>query len=172
MSIVSPFCPSCSKSRPTASWRRRGRPARRRQQIAVSAGNPSYAEAPASFGTARQTIALHEHFGFREEKFVVQLFDGRGELLDERVVRLPLALPRLVTRVERTALVSRAPAGMVAVPAGTFVFKTAGNPDDANPVIPTLIRKPHTLEMPVLHGPHPGCRLSPRPAMPADRRTS
>jgi formylglycine-generating enzyme required for sulfatase activity len=117
-------------------------------RIAVSAGNPSYAEAPASFGTARQTIALHEHFGFREEKFVVQLFGARGELLDERIVRLPLALPRQVTRVERTAPVSTTPAGMVAVPAGTFVFKTAGNPDDANPVIPYPDTKtPRTLEM-------------------------
>ena len=84
-------------------------------------------------GPSKRTIALHEHFGFREEKFVVQLFDARGELLDERVVRLPLAYPRLVTRVERTAAAKTAPPGMVEIPAGTFVFKTAGNPDDANP---------------------------------------
>ena len=117
-------------------------------RIAVSAGNPSYAEAPASFGTDKRTIALHEHFGFREEKFVVQLFDPRGELLDERVVRLPLAYPRLVTRVERTAAAKTAPPGMIQIPAGTFVFKTAGNPDDANPVIPYPdTTKPRTLEM-------------------------
>ena len=118
-------------------------------RIAVSAGNPSYAEAPASFGPERRTIALHEHFGFREEKFVVQLFDARGEILDERVVRLPLAHPRLVTRVERTAPARKAPPGMVEIPAGTFVFKTAGNPDDANPVIPYPDTKTaRTLRMP------------------------
>ena len=105
-------------------------------RIAVSAGNPSYAETPASFGTDRRTITLHEHFGFREEKFVVQLFDPRGEILDERVVRLPLAFPRLMTRVEPTAPARTVPAGMVEIPAGTFIFKTAGNPDDANPIIP------------------------------------
>ena len=117
-------------------------------RIAVSAGNPSYAETPASFGTARRTIALHEHFGFREEKFVVQLFDGRGEILDERVVRLPLAFPRLVTRAERTAPARTAPPGMVEIPAGTFVFKTAGNPDDANPIIPYPdTTKPRPIEM-------------------------
>jgi len=117
-------------------------------RITVTAGNPSYAEVPASFGTARQTIALHEYFGFREEKFVVQLFDGRGEVLDERVVRLPLALPRLVTRVERTAPARKTPAGMVEIPAGPFVFKTAGNPDDANPIIPYPDTKtPRNLEM-------------------------
>jgi formylglycine-generating enzyme required for sulfatase activity len=117
-------------------------------RIAVSAGNPSYAEDPAWFGTERRTIALHEHWGFREEKFVVQLFDGRGELRDERVVRLPLAHPRLVTRVRRTASAAGAPAGMVEVPAGTFVFRTAGNPDDANPVIPYPdTKRPRSLEM-------------------------
>ena len=37
---------------------------------------------------------------------------------------------------------------MVEVPAGTFVFKTAGNPDDANPIIPYPDTKtPRTLEM-------------------------
>jgi len=117
-------------------------------RIAITAGNPSYAEEPASFGTERRTIALHEHFGFREEKFVVQLFDGRGEILDERVVRLPLAYPRLITRVERTTPAPKAPAGMVEIPAGAFVFKTAGNPDDANPIIPYPdTKRPRTLEM-------------------------
>jgi formylglycine-generating enzyme required for sulfatase activity len=117
-------------------------------RIVVTAGNPSYAETTAEFGTGRRTIALHEHFGFREEKFVVQLFDGRGEILDERVVRLPLAFPRLMTRVERTAPARTAPAGMVEIPAGPFVFKTAGNPDDANPIIPYPdTTTPRRLEM-------------------------
>ncbi len=80
-------------------------------RIAISAGNPSYAQDPVSFGTGRQTIALHEHFGFREDKFVVELFDARGEILDERVIHLPLAYPRLVTKVERTAPAKSAPEG-------------------------------------------------------------
>ena len=118
-------------------------------RIAISAGDPSYAQDPVSFGTGRQTIALHEHFGFREDKFVVELLDPRGEILDERVVHLPLAYPRLVTTVERTAPAKSAPKGMVEVPAGTFVFKTAGNPDDANPIIPYPdTTKPRRLEMP------------------------
>ncbi|MCX6558913.1 MAG: SUMF1/EgtB/PvdO family nonheme iron enzyme [Candidatus Aminicenantes bacterium] len=120
-------------------------------RIAVSAGSPSYAEEPARFGTERRTIALHDYFGFQEEKFVVQLFDGRGEILDERVVRLALALPRLVSGAERTAAAKIAPPGMVEIPAGTFVFKTAGNPDDANPIIPYPdTQKPRTLAMPRL----------------------
>ncbi|MDD8026211.1 MAG: SUMF1/EgtB/PvdO family nonheme iron enzyme [Acidobacteriota bacterium] len=117
--------------------------------IAVSAGNPSYAESSVRFGTERRTIALHEHFGFREEKFTVQLFDGRGEILDERIVRLALAYPRLVAGPGRTAAAKACPPGMVAIPAGSFVFKTAGNPDDANPIIPYPdTAKPRTLALP------------------------
>jgi formylglycine-generating enzyme required for sulfatase activity len=117
-------------------------------RIAISAGNPSYAQDPVSFGTGRQAIALHEHFAFREDKFVVELFDPRGEILDERVIHLPLAYPRLVTKIERTSPAESAPKGMVEVPAGTFVFKTAGNPDDANPIIPYPdTTKPRRLEM-------------------------
>jgi len=118
-------------------------------RVAVSAGNPSYAQDPAWLGTERRTIALHEHFGFREEKFTVQLFDGRGEILDERVVRLPLAYPRLISQASRTVAAKTAPAGMVEIPAASFVFKTAGNPDDANPIIPYPdTAKPRTLALP------------------------
>lgn len=117
-------------------------------RIAVSAGNPSYAQEPVRFGTEKRTIALHEHFGFREEKFVVQLFDARGEILDERVVRLPLAHPRLVSKTGRTAPVKAVPPGMIEIPAASFVFKTAGNPDDANPIIPYPdTAKPRTLAL-------------------------
>ncbi|MCK7468600.1 MAG: hypothetical protein MZU91_11175 [Desulfosudis oleivorans] len=45
-------------------------------RIAVSAGNPPTPRTPVQFGMEKRTIALHEHFGFREEKFVVQLFDA------------------------------------------------------------------------------------------------
>jgi len=117
-------------------------------RIAVSAGDPSWAETPVLFGTGRRTIVLHEHFGFREGKFVVQLFDPRGEILDERVVRLPPAFPRLVAGIERTAPLGSAPRGMVEIPAGRFVFRAVSDPDDANPIIPYPdTTTPRTLEM-------------------------
>jgi gamma-glutamyl hercynylcysteine S-oxide synthase len=122
--------------------------ARAGSRIRVWAGNPSYAATPASFGTERRTIALHEYFGFREEKYVVQLIDDKGELYDERVVHLPLAYPRLLTRVERTDPAWKAPPGMVEIPAGTFVFTSAGHPDDDNPIIPYPDTKtPRTIQM-------------------------
>lgn len=118
-------------------------------KIVVTAGDPSYGARSVSYGTEARTIALHEPFGFRDEKFVVQLFDGRGEILDERVVRLTRGIPRLVSKVEKTPLAQTAPVGMIEIPAGTFVFKTAGNPDDANPVIPYPdTMKARTIQMP------------------------
>jgi len=118
-------------------------------KIIVTAGDPSYGAHSVSYGTEARTIALHEPFGFRDEKFVVQLFDGRGEILDERVVRIARGIPRLVSAVEKTPLAQTAPANMLEVPAGTFVFKTAGNPDDANPVIPYPdTMKARTIRMP------------------------
>jgi formylglycine-generating enzyme required for sulfatase activity len=118
-------------------------------RIVVTAGDPSYGAHSETYGTGARTIALHEPFGFRDEKFGVQLFDGGGELLDERVVRIARGIPRLVSKVERTPLTPTAPDGMVEIPAGTFGFKTAGNPDDANPVIPYPdTMKARTIRMP------------------------
>jgi iron(II)-dependent oxidoreductase len=117
-------------------------------RITISAGDPVYGGSSVSFGPEPRTITLHDYFGFHEGKFVIQLFDARDELVDEVVFRLPPAYPRLVTKVERTAPAKSAPRGMVEVPAGAFVFKTAGNPDDANPIIPYPdTTKPRTLEM-------------------------
>ena len=120
-----------------------------KSRIVVTAGNPSYEARSVSFDTERRIIALHEHLGFHEEKIVVQLFDGVGTLLDQRVFRLPLGHPRLVSKIEKTPAASRTPEDMVEIPAGPFVFVTAGNPDDANPVIPYHdTKRPQNLDMP------------------------
>jgi gamma-glutamyl hercynylcysteine S-oxide synthase len=118
-------------------------------RIVVTAGNPTYEARSISFDTERRTIALHELLGFHEEKIVVQLFDGGGALLDQRVFRLPLGHPRLISKIEKTPAASRAPEDMVEIPAGPFVFVTAGNPDDANPVIPYPdTKRPQNMDMP------------------------
>ena len=118
-------------------------------RIVVTAGDPSYGAHSVSYGPEARSIALHEPFGFRAEKFVVQLFDARDEILDERVVRLARGVPRLVSKVERTPQEPAPPVGMVEIPAASFIFKTSGNPDDANPIIPypdTLIAR--TVKVP------------------------
>jgi formylglycine-generating enzyme required for sulfatase activity len=105
------------------------------KKVIVWAGMPSYSCRSVEFPVATRTISLRERLGQHEEKIVVQLFDGR-ELLDERVVTVPLATPRLISKVERTRAVASAPAGMVEIPAGVFKFKTTRSFLSPNEAIP------------------------------------
>jgi formylglycine-generating enzyme required for sulfatase activity len=73
--------------------------------------------------------------GRHEEKFVVQLLDST-ELLDERVVHVPLATPRLIGRPIMTRPASDPPAGMVEIPAGSFVYNPTRSFLSPNEVIP------------------------------------
>ena len=107
----------------------------RGKKIVVWAGMPSYDCRHAEFSVDARTISLLEHIGKHEEKIVVQLFDEK-ELLDERVVNVPLATPRLVSRSERTPTTKSAPAGMVEIPAGIFKYKTARSFLSPNEAIP------------------------------------
>jgi len=105
------------------------------KKVVVWAGMPSYTCRSAEFPARTRTISLRETLGKHEEKFVVQLFDGR-ELLDERIVNVPLATPRLISNVQRTSPASRTPKGMVEIPAGTFNYKTARSFVSPNEAIP------------------------------------
>ena len=105
------------------------------KKIVVWAGSPSYSCRSAEFPIGPRTVSLYEYLGRHEEKFVVQLF-GERELLDERVVQVPLATPRLVSKIERTLPATAPPAGMIEVPAGTFTFKTARSFLSPNEAIP------------------------------------
>jgi gamma-glutamyl hercynylcysteine S-oxide synthase len=98
--------------------------ASRGTKILVWAGMPAYNRRPAVFGPGNRTISLINTLGRHEEKFVVQLFDST-ELLDERVVNVPLATPRMIARPQSTAPAAKAPAGMREVAAGEFQYKTA-----------------------------------------------
>jgi gamma-glutamyl hercynylcysteine S-oxide synthase len=105
------------------------------RKIVVWAGMPSYSCRSAHFPAGPGTIALHDYFGRHEEKFVVQLFDD-SELLDERVVQVPLATPRLISRVVPTPRTATPPAGMREIPGGTFTFKTTRSFLSPNEAIP------------------------------------
>jgi iron(II)-dependent oxidoreductase len=105
------------------------------KRILVWPGMPAYHLRPAEFGVGQRTISLIKTFGRHEEKFVVQLFDST-ELLDERVVSVPLATPRLIERSAPTVPAASAPAGMTEIPAGNFQYKTARSFLSPNEVIP------------------------------------
>jgi formylglycine-generating enzyme required for sulfatase activity len=109
--------------------------AARGKRVLVWAGMPSYSCRSAEFPAGDCTISLRESVGKHEEKFVVQLFEG-SEILDERIVDVPLATPRLISRVERTPPASKAPQGMVEIPGGTFKFSTARSLLSPNEAIP------------------------------------
>lgn len=104
-------------------------------KVIVWAGVPSYSCRSAEFPLGSRTISLREFLGNHEEKFVVQLFGGK-ELLDERVVNVPLATPRLVSHLERTTRAPKPPDGMVEIPSGTFKYKTARSFLSPNEAIP------------------------------------
>jgi gamma-glutamyl hercynylcysteine S-oxide synthase len=115
--------------------------ASRGTKVVVWAGAPSYDGKHADFPIGGRTISLREHLGAHEEKFVVQLFD-REDLLDERIVVVPLATPRLVSNIERTTPSQGAPKGMVTIPGGEYSFVMSaprgsdsfmGYPDFASP---------------------------------------
>ncbi len=105
-------------------------------RILVYPGNPSYELKPLVLPASEVEFSLWEKFQGKGEKIVIQLFSAEGELLDEAIVKLPPALPRLARSVQLTPLAEKAPEGMVEIPAGEYVYTTVGNPDDANPVIP------------------------------------
>lgn len=105
-------------------------------RLVITPGNPSYQSGSAVFPASDLEFSLWEHFQGKGNKIVFQLFSARGELLDETIIPLPTALPRLVRPVRPTPRASRVPQGMVEIPAGEYIYTTVGNPDDANPVIP------------------------------------
>jgi formylglycine-generating enzyme required for sulfatase activity len=103
--------------------------------VIIWAGAPSYNTKHAEFPVAGRTISIIEHLGKHEEKFVVQLFDGT-ELLDERVVNVPLATPRLISKAENTQPATAAPARMVGLPSGAFTYTSIRSFLSPNEVIP------------------------------------
>jgi len=127
--------------------------ASRGTKIVVWAGAPSYGtrsselavgtrsaqppvgtlSSPLPVGT--HSLSLLDRLGRHEEKVVVQLFDGT-ELLDERVLDVPLATPRLISRTSRTGLATTTPAGMTKIPAGSFTYRSTRSFLSPNEVIP------------------------------------
>jgi formylglycine-generating enzyme required for sulfatase activity len=105
-------------------------------QLIITPGNPSYEVEALVLPASDTGFSLWDKFKGKGEKIVIQLFSAEGEILDERVLHLPPALPRLVSSVKLTALAEKAPEGMVEIREGEYVFTTTGNPDDPNPVIP------------------------------------
>jgi gamma-glutamyl hercynylcysteine S-oxide synthase len=114
--------------------------------IVVWAGDPSYSCRSARYASGQIGISLRAAVGHHEEKFVIQLFD-KTDLIDERVVNVPLATPRLVTRPERTAPATALPPDMVLIPGGTFTYAPTRSFLSPNEVIPYPGSKKSTVTL-------------------------
>jgi formylglycine-generating enzyme required for sulfatase activity len=109
--------------------------ASRGTKIVVWAGVPSYDTRCAELPRGTHAISLLEKLGRHEEKVVVQLFDST-ELIDERVLDIPLATPRLISRRTHTQPAATIPPGMVRISAGSFTYRSTRSFLSPNEVIP------------------------------------
>ena len=125
--------------------------ASRGTRIVVWAGTPAYGTRSVELSSGTHALSLIDRLGRHEEKVVVQLFDST-ELLDERVVNIPLATPRLISRTTRTSPAAAIPAGMVRIPAGTFTYETTRSFLSPNEAIPYPgSTTPKTYQFPALY---------------------
>jgi len=108
--------------------------AKKGDRLLLWVGDPGYESKKIEIQLPGQTLSLRDAFGRYEGKFVVQLFE-QEELLDELVLEVMLATPRLISTVQPTAPSSRAPKGMVKILGGPMVFKLAET-QEPNIVLP------------------------------------
>lgn len=88
-------------------------------KIRVWAGLPSYEKEPKEYSVEERTIRLLEEFPKFEGKFIVQLFE-KDALIDERVITIVPGTARMISRSVSTEPATKAPKGMVKIPAGLF----------------------------------------------------
>lgn len=97
--------------------------------IRIWAGNPSYEKNPAQFGIQEQSIKLLSLFPEYEGKFIIQSLKN-NEVIDERIIYIKPGTARLISEVETTKKVSKAPKDMVLIPSGIFTsdsYRTGDN---------------------------------------------
>lgn len=104
-------------------------------RVVVWAGEPSYSTPSASFPADPRIISLYRTLGRHEEKVVVQLFNDT-ELMDERIVEIPLATPRPIAARITTPPADVVPDGMVRITEGPFRYASTRSFLSPNEVIP------------------------------------
>ena len=88
-------------------------------EIRIWNGAPSYEKEYKKYSIDAQEFRLLDEFPGKDGRFIIQLFD-EDEMIDERIVNIVPGTPRLASNVQKTELVSKAPKGMVTIPAGKF----------------------------------------------------
>ncbi len=103
-------------------------------KIVITGENPSYKSKKYTFSILGNAIPYTDYFDVTTEKLVVQLFGGT-ELIDERVLFLNNAEPKLVSNYRRTTPPATLPSDMVEIPAGDYRFYTKRDPKTLDPFI-------------------------------------
>lgn len=92
-------------------------------KVIVYSGKPGYDSESAEFKLLNNKISLWEYFPGKEYQFTIQLFDDENILLDQQSINIPHSTPRSISNVVKTKLALSAPAGMVEIPSGEYIFK-------------------------------------------------
>jgi formylglycine-generating enzyme required for sulfatase activity len=92
-------------------------------EIRIWAGSPNYEKVPHKLPSGKHSISVRNILGRFDGDIVIQLLDD-GILLDETVVTIPTGTPVRISASSSTKPVKKPPAGMAAIPAGQFMFKT------------------------------------------------
>lgn len=91
--------------------------------LLISSGLPGYHNPPLKISAPADTLLSADALlGIAGEKIVIELTDGDGILLDEKVVKPEQNRPWLVSETVRTAPASEIPEEMVTVPSATIRF--------------------------------------------------
>ncbi len=95
--------------------------------ILIWPGAPSYQHQPYKTTIHLQTLKLHQLFPKHDDKFVIQLFEGK-ELIDERIIAYDASTPHKISAVALSRL--RGPrSDMVFIPSNTFTWTTTQGDD-------------------------------------------
>jgi len=95
-------------------------------ELKIWTESPAYNKVPVIFETFPVHIDILETLNQINGKFIIQLFK-ENELVDERILTREQGVPVLVSHVEETAPASKAPAGMVEIPYGSFIYESTNN---------------------------------------------
>ncbi|MBN2174784.1 MAG: SUMF1/EgtB/PvdO family nonheme iron enzyme [Bacteroidales bacterium] len=91
------------------------------EEIRLWKGDPSYGNSFKTYKPGKHIVNLFDTFGQYEGKIVIQLMKG-NEVMDERVLHLEPGIPRLISKIEKTAPPEKLPKGMVEIPAGKIIL--------------------------------------------------
>jgi len=91
-------------------------------EIQITQGNPGYQTSLAVFSGVNLVLRLKDYFDRHDGKFCIRLFHKK-QLIDERIILIPNAVPLLISTYNKTPVPGSCPMGMKTIPAGDFAYR-------------------------------------------------